>query len=99
MKRFIFLRTFFSFTLAIASCVVCTPQTRAAIEFPAAAQPQLATASDGRVWLTYGSGKDIFVARSRDAGATFEAPVRVGTLPALQLGMRRARILRERAPF
>lgn len=89
MKRFIALRTFFSLTLVIASCVVCTPRTRAATEFPAATQPQLATATDGRVWLTYGSGKDIFVARSRDAGATFEAPVRVATLPALQLGMRR----------
>jgi Cu/Ag efflux protein CusF len=89
MKRFIALRTFLCLTLAIASCVVCTPRTRAATEFPAAAQPQLATATDGRVWLTYGSGKDIFVARSRDAGATFEAPVRVATLPALQLGMRR----------
>ena len=62
---------------------------RAAVEFPAAVQPQLTATADGRVWLVYGSGKEIFVARSSDAGTTFAAPVRVGSLPALQLGMRR----------
>ena len=42
-----------------------------AAEFPDAAQPQLATTADGRVYLAYGRGPEIFVARSDDAGATY----------------------------
>ena len=60
-----------------------------AAEFPDAAQPQLATTADGRVYLAYGRGPEIFVARSDDAGATFATPVRVAALPSLMLGMRR----------
>lgn len=61
----------------------------AAVTFPAAAQPQLAVTADGRVFLAYGSGKDIFVVRSDDGGASFAPPVKVATVPALMLGMRR----------
>ena len=61
----------------------------AAVTFPNAAQPQLAMTARGRVFLAYGSGKEIFVVRSDDGGATFAAPVRVATVPALMLGMRR----------
>ncbi|MEO7411841.1 MAG: sialidase family protein [Opitutaceae bacterium] len=56
---------------------------------PGAAQPQLAVASDGRVWLAYGKGTEVFVARSDDSGATFGAPSSIATLPKLALGMRR----------
>lgn len=69
----------------------------AALHFPAlaetriagAAQPQLAAASDGRVWLVYGQGHDVAVARSDDSGNTFLPPSTVATLPQLMLGMRR----------
>jgi hypothetical protein len=62
---------------------------RGEAEFPTAAQPQLAATADGRVWLTFGRGQEIFVARSEDQGATFAAPVRVAALPSLMLGRRR----------
>lgn len=80
------LRHSFRLLAFLAAFALCA---RAAVEFPAAAQPQLTTTADGRVWLVYGSGNEIFVARSHDAGTTFAPPVRVGSLPALQLGMRR----------
>ena len=60
-----------------------------AAEFPNAAQPQLAATADGRVWLAFGRGQEIFVARSTDQGATFSEPVRVAALPSLMLGRRR----------
>ncbi|MDP3071385.1 MAG: sialidase family protein [Opitutaceae bacterium] len=58
-------------------------------EFSHAAQPQLAATADGRVWLAFGRGQEIYVARSDDQGATFAAPVRVAALPSLMLGKRR----------
>lgn len=58
-------------------------------EIAAAAQPQLAVAADGQVWLVYGHGSEIFVARSTDDGATFTPAVRAVTAPKLMLGMRR----------
>ena len=60
-----------------------------AAEIPHAAQPQLAATADGRVWLAFGRGQEVFVARSDDQGATFAAPVRVAALPSLMLGKRR----------
>ena len=65
------------------------PVAFAAVTFPTAAQPQLAVTVEGRVFLTYGSGKEIFVVRSDDGGITFAPPVKVATAPALMLGMRR----------
>ena len=58
-------------------------------EFPNAAQPQLAATADGRVWLVYGRGQEVFVARSDDGGSTFADPVLVANVPKLMLGMRR----------
>ncbi len=54
-----------------------------------AAQPQLATASDGRVWLVYGQGRDVLVAQSNNGGSTFQPASTVAKLPQLMLGMRR----------
>jgi hypothetical protein len=61
----------------------------AAAEFPQAAQPQLAATADGRVWLVFGRGQEIWVARSDDGGAHFAGSVRVAALPSLMLGRRR----------
>ena len=65
------------------------PAAPAGITFADAAQPQLAATTAGRVYLAFGRGPEIFVARSDDAGATFAAPVRVAALPSLMLGRRR----------
>lgn len=60
-----------------------------AVDFSNAAQPQLAATADGRVYVAFGRGQEIFVARSTDQGGTFAAPVRVAALPSLMLGRRR----------
>jgi len=65
------------------------PAPSSRVTFPSAAQPRLALASADRVFLAYGQGSDVFVARSDDRGATFAAPVKVATVPGLMLGMRR----------
>lgn len=58
-------------------------------EIPNAAQPQLCAAADGRVWLAYGQGGSVFVARSDDGGATFGQANKVAAPAKLALGMRR----------
>ncbi len=65
------------------------PAPPARTTFPSAAQPQLAATADGRVFLAYGHGTDLFVARSDDAGATFAPPVKIASVSKLMLGMRR----------
>lgn len=75
-------------------CLVILLATAAAnaagrTEIPHAAQPQLCAASDGRVWLAYGQGDAVFVARSDDGGATFGAANKVAAPAKLALGMRR----------
>lgn len=74
---------------AIAVATAFGPLALEAAEFIAAAQPQLAATDDGRVWLAFGRGQEIFVARSTNHGATFAEPVRVAALPSLMLGRRR----------
>lgn len=54
-----------------------------------ATQPQLAAGANGTTWLAYGSGHEVWVARSDDGGATFLPGSRVTNLPQLMLGMRR----------
>ncbi|MCU1238324.1 MAG: glycosyl hydrolase, repeat-containing protein [Candidatus Solibacter sp.] len=51
-------------------------------------QPQLAAAGDVAA-VVYGSGENIWIARSGDRGQTFAAPVKVATLPKLMLGRHR----------
>ncbi len=62
---------------------------QAATEIAPAAQPQLAINEQGMVWVAFGRGQEIHVARSDDGGATFAASVRVASLPSLMLGRRR----------
>jgi hypothetical protein len=59
------------------------------VEFPDAAQPRLALGTQKHVWLAYGSGKQVFAARSVDGGETFAAAVKIMESPDLRLGMRR----------
>lgn len=75
--------------LALLAALAFAPAPAArAAEFPDAAQPQLAASGD-RVYLAFGRGPELFVARSDDAGVTFAPPVRVAALPSLMLGRRR----------
>lgn len=73
----------------LVALFVVTAAAISAAEFSQAAQPQLAATAAGRVWLAFGRNREILVARSDDAGATFAAPVRVAALPSLMLGRRR----------
>lgn len=77
------------FALTLVAASIATAAIAAAVQFPNAAQPQLAATSDDRVWLAFGRGQEIYVARSTDQGATFGEPVRVAALPSLMLGRRR----------
>ena len=74
--------------LRLALILFLAAAARAA-EYSPAAQPQLAAGADGRVWLTFGRGQEIFVAHSVDQGTSFSTPVRVAALPLLMLGRRR----------
>jgi len=58
-------------------------------EFADAAQPQLAVADNGTVWLVCGKSGAVMVAESKDAGATFSEPREIAKVPNLLLGMRR----------
>jgi hypothetical protein len=58
-------------------------------EFPQAAQPQVAATGEQRVYVTFGRGSEVWVARSDDGARRFADPVRVADVPKLMLGMRR----------
>lgn len=62
---------------------------RAETVITAAAQPQLAANDEGTVWVAFGRGKEVHVARSEDGGLTFAPAVQVASLPSLMLGRRR----------
>ena len=80
----------FAPALGIAlALVVPAAAAPASLEIKAAAQPQLATAGGARVYVAYGQGQGVFVARSEDNGSTFGPAVRVATPAGLMLGMRR----------
>jgi hypothetical protein len=76
-------------TLLPALLLCVATAVRAATELASGAQPQLAVNAKGTVWVAYGRGPEIHVARSDDGGATFATPVRVASLPSLMLGRRR----------
>jgi hypothetical protein len=54
-----------------------------------ACQPQPATDRDGRIYVAFGAGTTVYVARSTDEAKSFDAPVAVGELEKLALGRRR----------
>jgi hypothetical protein len=56
---------------------------------PLGKQPRVAVAADGLVAVVYGHGSEIFSRVSRDGGASYAEPVRVGEAAKLMLGMRR----------
>ncbi|MFU7560756.1 sialidase family protein [Roseiconus sp. JC912] len=54
-----------------------------------ARQPQLAIGHTGRTYLAFGSQSDIYVCHEEGTQSEFSAPVKVGHLEKLALGMRR----------
>src|SRR4051794_10242158 len=54
-----------------------------------ARQPQAAIDAKGRVFVAYGVANEVRGAVSNDGGGSFAAPVAVGSLPTMALGMRR----------
>ncbi len=90
MRYFLFRWVRAASLAAIVGAVLLTPKISAGrTEIPDAAQPQLATAVDGRVWLTYGQGGAVFVAASSDGGGTFGSASKLPSPSKLMVGMRR----------
>lgn len=58
-------------------------------EIAGAMQPQLFSATDGRVWLTYAKGKELLVASSKDGGVSFSPPAGIVSDEKFMVGMRR----------
>jgi hypothetical protein len=54
-----------------------------------AKEPQAAVGAAKKVYVAFGAGDILYVSVSTDGGATYGAPVRVGTAGRLSLGMRR----------
>ncbi len=69
--------------------LIALPSAWGRTEIAEATQPQLFSARDGRVWLAYAKGKDLFVACSKDGGAEFSAPVKIVSDEKFMIGMRR----------
>jgi hypothetical protein len=57
--------------------------------FPEARQPQAAVAPSGKIFVTFGVKNAVWCAASADGGKSFAAPVKVGEVGGLSLGMRR----------
>lgn len=72
-----------TFVLCIASLAFADPQT-----IGKGKQPQIATAGDN-VFVVFGLGNEILLARSNDAGKTFAAGSVVTSVNGMPLGMRR----------
>lgn len=52
-------------------------------------EPQVAIGSGKRVYVAFGAGDTLYASLSKDGGAAYGTPVRVGTVGQLSLGMRR----------
>lgn len=90
MRSFLFRSIRAVTCVAIIAVALLAPKFSAArTEIPDAAQPQLATAADGRVWLTYGREGAVFVAVSNDGGATFGSASKLPSPSKVMVGMRR----------
>lgn len=56
---------------------------------PGAQQPRVAVDTAGHIYVAFGAIEDIYVCKSVDEGKTYTAPVKVGHVSKLALGMRR----------
>src|SRR5687767_2274105 len=54
-----------------------------------AREPQVAVASSGKVFVTYGAGNAVYCSTSSDSGRTYGPPIKVAEAGVLSLGMRR----------
>jgi hypothetical protein len=58
-------------------------------ELGAGRTPHAAVAPDGRAYVVFARGDEVFVSSAPSLGEAFDAPVRVGSRPPLMAGMRR----------
>ena len=78
------------FALVAALSAVAAPVGIVAADFPAALQPQVAVAAKGEIHVVFGQTDGaIFHTLSTDEAGTFRAPVKIGALHKLALGMHR----------
>lgn len=70
-------------SVSAADVEVIPPELRGAV------QPQVAIAGDGSIYVAFGRTGAVYCAVSQDEGRSFKAPVKLGALPKLALGMRR----------
>ncbi len=83
------MRTLMLFALVgCADLVAGEPMRITGAEFRGAKQPQIAVSAEGKVFVAFGRGEDIYVTRSLD-GSQFEPPAKAGAPDKLALGMRR----------
>ena len=82
LKFFLLLACLPMVALAGSDLEVVPPDLHGAI------QPQAATTADGKAFVVFGRGSEIFSVAG-DAELKFKPPVKVGELPKLALGMRR----------
>ncbi|MBW3543065.1 MAG: glycoside hydrolase, partial [Planctomycetes bacterium] len=75
------------FTMAIRAAEAVRVVPAGALDNPR--QPQVAVDSDGKVYVAYGAGEAVYCSTSTDGGRSYGAPVQVGNVERLALGMRR----------
>ena len=74
--QFCFLRTLaFAIPVEISTAEIRNPQ-----------QPQVTANARGTIFIAFGSGNEIYLVSSHDAGKTFDAPAKVGGFEKLALG-------------
>ena len=69
--------------------LIAQPSAWGRTEIAEATQPQLFSARDGRVWLAYAKGADLFAAFSKDGGVEFSSPIKIASDEKFMIGMRR----------
>jgi hypothetical protein len=78
-----------AFAVALAGQCAAAPVEVIPESLRGAMQPQAALSSNGNLHVAFGRSGSVYCATSVDGGRSFHAPVSVGTLPKLALGMRR----------
>src|SRR5688572_17023861 len=80
------------FLVLLASCAATfgvEPLRITGPEFSGAKQPQIAISGDGKIYVAFGREDKIYVMKSANGARSFDAPVQVGEVDKLALGMRR----------
>ncbi len=71
----------------LAAALVVVPVTP--LSFADAKEAQMAIGRDHHVYVAFGQGDAIYLAKSSDEGSSYSAPIKVSQMGSLSLGMRR----------